>query len=89
MGIKKSALQSLILHSKQFVKNIQICDLGALKWKKSGKSQNSPVFSFSFHFGYYSLFCKINVNMNGSLDKQHILRRKKKTPFATVNFDFS
>ena len=45
MGIKKSALQSLILHNNQFVKNIQTCDLGSLKWKILWKSQNSPIFS--------------------------------------------
>ena len=53
---KKSALQSLILHSKQFVKNIQTCDLGdlgdlgALKWKKLGQS---PVFSSNLAIIHY------------------------------------
>ena len=53
MGIKKSALQSIIQHSKQFVKNIQIFDQGALKWKKLGKSQNSPVFTSNLAFIHY------------------------------------
>jgi len=55
-------LQSLILNIKQFVKNIQTYDLGALKWKKLGKSQNSLVFQLQF--GYYSSFCKTGFPLN-------------------------
>ena len=53
MGIKKSALQSLILHSNQFVKNIQTCDIGALKWKKLGKSQNHKKSSNLANIHYF------------------------------------
>ena len=48
-----SALQSVILCSKQFVKNNQTSDLEALKCQKLGKSQNScfsdPIWLH--HFG--------------------------------------
>ena len=79
MGIKKSALQSLILHSNQFVKNIQTCDIGALKWKKLGKSQNFLVFSSN-----YSLFCKMvfPINMawkDESLDAHNDIFKEKNT----------
>jgi len=40
-------------------KNIQkTCELGALKWKKLGKSQKSSDFPsfFQFQLGYFSVF---------------------------------
>ena len=99
-GFKKLALQSLILNIKQFVKNIQTYDLGALKWKKLGKSQNSLVFQLQF--GYYSSFCKTGFPLNmawkdRSFDAHIDIFEGKNTtsvfyhkrPFAIVNFDFS
>ena len=48
---------SILFIKKQFVKNIQKCDLGALKWKKLGKTQNSPIFNFNLAIIHYFVKC--------------------------------
>ena len=84
---------SILFIKKQFVKNIQKCDLGALKWKKLGKTQNSIFIKFLTIFKIHKKFCenpRIIFVLFSDVHKENMftinLEDGREAPFKASNF---